>query len=410
MMKGHGEADYLLYANGQAVGVVEAKKVGATLTGVEVQSDKYGAGLPKGIPAPVRPLPFLYESTGVETRFTNRLDPTPKSREVFAFHRPETLAAWAAEEPLWLPLVAGKPDPRSERPANFRTRLTAMPGVEPGGLWPAQLETVRNLETSLASGRPRALIQMATGSGKTITAVASIYRLLKFGGAKRVLFLVDRANLGRQALKEFQSYRTPDDGRLFTELYNVQRNATHSVVCVTTGLLALLDHEELEGVIAHELAHIKNRDMLLQTIAATMAGAISNVANLAAFGTLFGQSDEEGQGTNPLASLLLMVVAPIAAMLIQFAISRQREFRADAVGAEICGRPRALAGALRKLERGARAIPLQVAPAGASLAIVNPLAAFGSARVLRWFSTHPSTDERIARLERLAGPTLLRVA
>ncbi|MBL0891344.1 MAG: DEAD/DEAH box helicase family protein [Gemmatimonadaceae bacterium] len=229
LAKGHGEADYLLYANGEAVGVVEAKKVGTTLTGVEVQSDKYGAGLPKGIPAPVVPLPFLYESTGVETRFTNRLDPVPKSREIFAFHRPETLAAWAGEEPLWLPLNSGKADPASERPANFRTRITAMPGVEAGGLWPAQLDTVRNLETSLASGRPRALIQMATGSGKTITAVASIYRLLKFGGARRVLFLVDRANLGRQALKEFQSYRTPDDGRLFTELYNVQRLTSNKI-------------------------------------------------------------------------------------------------------------------------------------------------------------------------------------
>jgi len=220
---GHGVADYLLYADGQAVGVVEAKRVGQTLTGVELQSEKYGAGLPAGIPAPVRPLPFLYQSTGVETRFTNRLDPVPKSRDIFAFHRPETLVAWATAEPLWLPMVGGAPDPRSERPATFRARLTAMPGVEPGGLWPAQLDTVRHLEVSLAAGRPRALIQMATGSGKTIAAVASIYRLLKFAGAKRVLFLVDRANLGRQALKEFQSYRTPDDGRLFTELYNVQR-------------------------------------------------------------------------------------------------------------------------------------------------------------------------------------------
>ncbi|AHG89834.1 type III restriction protein res subunit [Gemmatirosa kalamazoonensis] len=226
---GHGVADYLLYADCQAVGVVEAKRVGETLTGVEIQSEKYGAGLPAGIPAPVRPLPFLYQSTGVETRFTNRLDPVPRSREVFAFHRPETLAAWATAEPLWLPLAGGAPDPRSERPATLRARLTAMPGVEPGGLWPAQLDTVRHLEASLAAGRPRALVQMATGSGKTIAAVASIYRLLKFGGAKRVLFLVDRANLGRQALKEFQSYRTPDDGRLFTELYNVQRLTANRV-------------------------------------------------------------------------------------------------------------------------------------------------------------------------------------
>ncbi len=229
LAQGHGVADYLLYADGQAVGVIEAKRVGETLTGVELQSEKYGAGLPAGIPAPVRPLPFLYQSTGVETRFTNRLDPVPKSRDIFAFHTPTTLAAWASAEPLWLPIINGVPHPHSERPATFRTRLTAMPGVEPGSLWPAQLDTVRNLESSLAAGRPRALVQMATGSGKTIAAVASIYRLLKFAGARRVLFLVDRANLGRQALKEFQSYRTPDDGRLFTELYNVQRLTANRV-------------------------------------------------------------------------------------------------------------------------------------------------------------------------------------
>ncbi len=226
---GHGVADYLLFVAQQAVGVVEAKRVGVTLTGVELQSDKYGAGLPAGIPAPVRPLPFLYQSTGAETRFTNRLDPVPKSREIFAFHRPETLLAWATAEPVWLPAVNGAPDPASTLPATFRRRLTTMPDVDPRGLWPAQLETVRNLEASLAAGRPRSLVQMATGSGKTITAVAAVYRLLKFAGAKRVLFLVDRGNLGRQALKEFQSYRTPDDGRLFTELYNVQRLTANRV-------------------------------------------------------------------------------------------------------------------------------------------------------------------------------------
>ncbi|HEY0970899.1 MAG TPA: type I restriction-modification enzyme R subunit C-terminal domain-containing protein [Gemmatimonadales bacterium] len=220
---GHGFADYLLYVDGKVAGVVEAKKAGTTLTGVELQSEKYGAGVPPGVPAHLRPLPFLFQSTGVETRFTNRLDPVPKSREVFAFHRPETLAAWLAAEPLWMPLVGGQPHPLSQRPATLRARLTTMPSVDERGLWPAQLEAVRRLEQSLAQDRPRALVQMATGSGKTYTAVTSVYRLLKFGGAKRVLFLVDRGNLARQALKEFQSYRTPDDGRLFTELYNVQR-------------------------------------------------------------------------------------------------------------------------------------------------------------------------------------------
>lgn len=131
---GFGFADYLLYVDKQAVGVVEAKKAGTTLTGVELQSEKYSAGLPAHVPAPVRPLPFLYQSTGVETRFTNRLDPTPKARDVFSFHRPETLAAWLEAEPLWLALVDGKPHPLSQRPATLRARLTAMPGVEERGL------------------------------------------------------------------------------------------------------------------------------------------------------------------------------------------------------------------------------------------------------------------------------------
>ena len=229
MGPGYGFADYLLYVDKKAVGVIEAKKAGTTLTGVELQSEKYSVGIPTHLPAPIRPLPFLYQGTGVETRFTNRLDPVPKARDVFSFHRPETLADWLTAEALWLPLVDGKPHPLSQRPATLRTRLTAMPGVEERGLWPAQLVAVRNLETSLSKDRPRALVQMATGSGKTYTAVTSIYRLIKFADARRILFLVDRANLGRQALKEFQSFRTPDDGRLFTELYNVQLLASNKL-------------------------------------------------------------------------------------------------------------------------------------------------------------------------------------
>ena len=227
---GHGFADYLLYAAGKAVGVIEAKKAGTTLTEAELQSEKYRAGLPEGVPAFLRPLPFLYQSTGIETRFTNRLDPTPKSREVFAFHRPETLAAWTQAEALWMPtLPDGKQHLYSTRPSTLRTRLTTMPSVDERGLWPAQINAVRNLEHSFAQDRPRALIQMATGSGKTWTAVSSAYRLLKFADARKVLFLVDRANLARQALKEFQSYRTPDDGRLFSELYNVQRLTSNRI-------------------------------------------------------------------------------------------------------------------------------------------------------------------------------------
>ena len=175
------------------------------------------------------------------------------------------------------------------------------------------------------------------------------------------------------------------------------RSPENSVVCVTAGLLKLIGKDELEGVVAHELAHIKNRDMLLQTIAATMAGAISNLAYMAMF---FGGRDDEH--SNPLATILMIVVAPLAAMMIQFAISRQREFKADAVGAQITGRPMPLASALQKLDAYARRIPMHVAPAAAPLAQVNPLAATGSG-FAKLFSTHPSTEERVARLRALAS-------
>ncbi|HEX5580792.1 MAG TPA: zinc metalloprotease HtpX [Gemmatimonadaceae bacterium] len=174
------------------------------------------------------------------------------------------------------------------------------------------------------------------------------------------------------------------------------RNPEHAVVCVTQGILQSLGRDELEGVIAHELAHIKNRDMLLQTISATMAAAISNLAH---FGFFFGGNDEEGG--NPIAALAMMILAPLAAMIIQMAISRQREFKADAVGAQISGRPLALASALQTLERGAHRIPMQVSPAVAPLAMVNPLAAFGGG-LSKLFSTHPPTAERVARLEAMA--------
>jgi heat shock protein HtpX len=168
------------------------------------------------------------------------------------------------------------------------------------------------------------------------------------------------------------------------------RSAEKSVVCVTEGLLKLIGREELEGVIAHELAHIKNRDMLLQTVAATMAGAISNLG----YAAMFMRDDED---SNPLGTIIMIVVAPIAAAMIQFAISRQREFKADAVGAQITGRPMALASALQKLDGYARRIPMHVPPAAAPLAQVNPLAATGSG-IGRLFSTHPATEERVARL------------
>ncbi len=177
------------------------------------------------------------------------------------------------------------------------------------------------------------------------------------------------------------------------------RNPENSVVCVTEGLMTLISREELEGVIAHELAHIKNRDMLLQTIAATMSAAISNIAQFAMF---FGGSRDE-DSPSPAVAIALAIVAPIAAMIMQFAISRQREFKADQVGAEISGRPLALAGALQKLEMGARRIPMQVSPAVAPLAIVNPLSALKKIGIGKLFSTHPPTEERVARLQALAA-------
>lgn len=174
------------------------------------------------------------------------------------------------------------------------------------------------------------------------------------------------------------------------------RNPHHAVVAVTTGILKYMPQAELEGVIAHELAHIKNRDMLISTVAAGIAGALSNLPYLLMFG---GGNDDEGG--HPYAQLALILLAPIGAMLIQFAVSRQREFEADRVGALILGRPTPLANALVRLDNLAHQIPMRVAPAAAPLAQVNPLAASGGG-VARLFSTHPPTAERVARLEAMA--------
>jgi type I restriction enzyme R subunit len=217
-----GPVDYVLYVDGAVAGAVEAKKEGWTLSGVEVQTKRYSEGLPETLPAYRRPLPFLYESTGQETHFTNLLDPDPRARPTFAFHRPETMREWLADAGLEsvrsLPGEETKPIPG----ATLRGRLREMPPLIEEGLWPAQIQAIKNLEESMALGRPRALIQMATGSGKTFTAANFVYRLCKFGKAKRVLFLVDRGNLGRQTKKEFDQFVTPDDGRKFTELYVLQ--------------------------------------------------------------------------------------------------------------------------------------------------------------------------------------------
>jgi heat shock protein HtpX len=171
-------------------------------------------------------------------------------------------------------------------------------------------------------------------------------------------------------------------------------------VAVTQGILRLLDEAELRAVLAHELSHVKNRDMLVSTVAAVLAGAISMIANIAQWGMIFGGrgSDDRGGG-NLLAMLAMIIVAPIAAMLIQMAISRRREYGADETGAHISRDPLALASALRKLQRGSEAIPMNANPATAHLFIVNPLTGGGLAKL---FSTHPPLEDRIRRLEALA--------
>ena len=214
MATGHGRADYLLYLDKRVVGVIEAKPVGTPLSGVEWQSAMYATGLPAEVRLSVVTrdgrLPFVFEASGAETHFTNGYDPEPRSRRLFAFPRPETLARLLRD--------AGE-DP--ERPT-WRAKVRQLPALKADGLRPAQVVAIRAIERSLAEQRfDRSLVQMATGAGKTFTAVTLAYRLLKYGGFRRVLFLVDRANLGTQTRDEFKAYRTPDDGRLFTEVHNV---------------------------------------------------------------------------------------------------------------------------------------------------------------------------------------------
>jgi type I restriction enzyme R subunit len=216
-----GFADYMLFVDRKAVGVVEAKPEGTTLSGVAEQSEKYLIGLPDNIPHVMDPLPFAYESTGVETLFRDLRDPESRSRRVFAFHKTETFSEWLSQGDT------------------LRARLRGMPPLITEGLRLCQIEAIRNLDGSFVEARPRALIQMASGSGKTFAAVTFAYRLIKSANAKRILFLVDRNTLGRQTSQEFQQYRTPDDGRKFTELYNVQRLTSNKIdpvsrVCITT--------------------------------------------------------------------------------------------------------------------------------------------------------------------------------
>ena len=180
------------------------------------------------------------------------------------------------------------------------------------------------------------------------------------------------------------------------------RNPANAVVCVTAGIVKMLPPRELEGVIAHELAHIKHRHMLVGTVAATIAGAIAMLASIARWGMLLGgYGGRDNRGDNPLVMILMLIVAPIAAIIIQMAISRQNEFQADATAAQITGDPGGLASALRHIEAYAKQIPMAVNPAAAQLAIVNPLSGSRRPPLSGLFSTHPPTEERVARLSQL---------
>lgn len=230
-----GPADYVLFVDHKPVGIIEAKREeeGHRLTAVEDQSKDYANAKLKYLKND--PLPFVYESTGTVTRFTDFRDPKPRGRTVFSFHKPETIAEWL------------------KRGRSLRERLQNLPSLDHTGLRPAQITAIENLEESFKNNRPRALIQMATGAGKTYTAATFIYRLLKFADARRILFLVDTRNLGEQAEQEFMSYKPTDDNRKFTELYNVQRLssdyiANDSQVCISTiqRLYSILKGEELD--------------------------------------------------------------------------------------------------------------------------------------------------------------------
>ena len=190
-------------------------------------------------------------------------------------------------------------------------------------------------------------------------------------------------------------YVTPSDQ---PNAFATGRDPNHAAVAVTEGIMRILNRSEVEGVLAHELAHIKNRDVLIGTIAATLAGAITMMANAFQWMAIFGFGRDDEGGGNLIVGLIMAIVAPIAAMIIQMAISRSREFTADATGAEIAGTPDGLANALQKLESAAQRIPMQVNPATASLFIMNPLSGGG---VMKLFSTHPSTQERVARLRNM---------
>lgn len=201
----------------------------------------------------------------------------------------------------------------------------------------------------------------------------------------------------RAAIPMPRVYRIPVDT---PNAFATGRSPEHAAVAVTDGIMRILSEDELEGVLAHELAHVKNRDVLISTIAATLAGAITYLAHMAQWSAMFGggRSDDDEGGTNPIAMIVMAILAPLAAMLVQMAVSRSREFQADASGARLAGRSYGLAKALEKLEVGSRVTPMDANPSTAHLFIVNPLS--GQA-LMRLFSTHPPIEERIARLRAL---------
>lgn len=230
-----GPADYVLFVNRKPIGIIEAKeeKEGQNITVVEEQSQEYAKSKLKYVNHD--PLTFIYESTGVVTRFTDARDPKPRSRNVFSFLRPETI-----QEQL-----------KSE--TTLRKRLLKFPELNKNNLRDCQYTAITNLEQSFKGNKPRALVQMATGAGKTFTAISSIYRLLEFGGAKRLLFLVDTKNLGEQAEQEFMAFTPPNENRKFTELYTVQRLTSsfinpdaHVIICTIQRLYSILKGEELD--------------------------------------------------------------------------------------------------------------------------------------------------------------------
>ncbi|MYA67722.1 MAG: DEAD/DEAH box helicase [Gammaproteobacteria bacterium] len=230
-----GPADYVLFVDRRAVGVIEAKPKnwGEKITVVEEQTEGYAKSKLKWV-SNSEPLPFLYESNGVITRFTNGRDPLPRSREIFSFHRPETLLAWV------------------QASMSLRSGIDSLPTLDPSGLRKCQEKAITKLEESLKQNKPRALVQMATGSGKTYTAITQVYRLLKHAGARRILFLVDTRNLGEQAEQEFMAYMPNDDNKKFIELYGVQRltspsisNSNQVVISTIQRMYATLKGEEL---------------------------------------------------------------------------------------------------------------------------------------------------------------------